>query len=1133
MTEHNEHNSSDLLLDNELLDSINPRTIDMSDGNFDNLNITNCNIICYNINSLTHGERINELKHISKTIEPKFLAIVESKLDDSVSENIYKIPGYSCEHRHRNRHGGGIVLYISNNIPYVRLKNIESKHVEHLSCEAIIHNEKYQINVIYRPPNELPADHDNFLNNMEETLQQIKTIKADKRILVGDFNFGSSYCHSGSLRPKPLDDRAPEIFTALGFNQLIDIPTRYGHDNSISLIDLIYTDNITNLITSATLPQLADHLGTLVSFTTLCPTKQVRSFLKFNYDMANWNNIEQDLIKLQDPMIYDTQDVDKLTEMFSDVLINTRKENVPTKTVIVREGDLPWQTKDIKKLLRKQYRLHKQYTQNALKLKTDNTLNEIQKEVQMQKTNRKLENYRKASRQYEYAVRKEKCKYFAQLKQTLCSPSVSSQKKFQKINQVTNNTKNEGIPPIIDNQQVIHEPLRKAELFNEMFAAKSKVDGADDPVPELEQIDTHHDLSDIRASSFEIGHIITNLKKSNYSPCSIPSNYLILLYNRFGSKITKPISNLLNCINKNGIYPTIWKTQNITPVFKMKGAKSDKSMYRPISILSTLSKICESVLHNRILGHLEDNNLITTKQSAYLKGDSCSQQLLYIVHNIKKAWAHSQISHACYLDIQGAFDCVWHKAMLAKLKQINIKGSLHKLLTSYLSNRKARTNIEGIFSSLLDILAGVPQGSRLGPLLFIIYINDIINNLETDSTIFADDTTLMATAEDPAQTSVILNRDLERIFLWSKKWKLVFNPSKTYDMVFAKKTLNNSPPLVLDSVNITRINKHKHLGIYLTSDLSWDYHLTQLVKKVNLRLSNFYRNKLFSRNTLDILYKMNIRSLIDYGCQVWGPCLNDTQIAKLEKTQYRAAKIVTGAMYRTSSAALRGELGWESIKDRINLLSLTHFNKIQTNMTRPLIQSCLPPRNNNILDLRTTRLYIPFPEKDRGFNNSFFPKMANLWDNLPSECKSGSSFKEQQENLSKHFKPTKYKLNSYGTKLGNKLHTQIRLSQSQLNAHLYTVGLSDTKSCECGAFIEDTYHFIFKCSKYILIRDELLNNLDGVLSKKINSYSKNALKSIFLFGENPDDPERIPYNRVIFRRFQNFLMKSKRLVYKN
>ena len=189
-------------------------------------------------------------------------------------------------------------------------------------------------------------------------------------------------------------------------------------------------------------------------------------------------------------------------------------------------------------------------------------------------------------------------------------------------------------------------------------------------------------------------------------------------------------------------------------------------------------------MHDRLFKHCIENDLISHKQAAYLKGDSTVSQLLYIVHNIRKSWTQNKIMHGVFLDVSSAFDKVWHKGLLAKLFQAGIEENFYELISSYLLNRKQIVVVNGEKSDMLDIQAGVPQGSRLGPLLFLIYINDISNDIESDILIFADDTSLFVSGSDPAETAKILNRDLKKISTWALKWKVKFNISKTKSMIF-------------------------------------------------------------------------------------------------------------------------------------------------------------------------------------------------------------------------------------------------------------------------------------------------------------------------------------------------------------
>ena len=198
------------------------------------------------------------------------------------------------------------------------------------------------------------------------------------------------------------------------------------------------------------------------------------------------------------------------------------------------------------------------------------------------------------------------------------------------------------------------------------------------------------------------------------------------------------MSRLFNNLFEVGLFPDIWKVAHVTAIFKRSGSKTDKRNFRPISLLPTLSKICESVMHDRLFKHCLENDIISHKQAAYLKGDSTVSQLLYIVHNIRKNWGDKKMTHGLFLDVSSAFDKVWHSGLLAKLSQVGIENNFHEMMASYLHNRKQIVVVNGFKSDML-----------------------------------------FATGTDPSETADILNRDLDRISIWATKWKVKFNASKT------------------------------------------------------------------------------------------------------------------------------------------------------------------------------------------------------------------------------------------------------------------------------------------------------------------------------------------------------------------
>ena len=947
-------------------------------------------------------------------------------------------------------------------------------------------------------------------------------------IISGDYNYGGNFDFFGTLPTTPFDFEITNIFQSYLLTQLVDIPTRTvtsvnGH--SVSLLDHIWIDRVDLVTKTSVISQISDHCLLGLELDLICRKAKNKIIEKFQFsDMSSQNcsDLKAHLLSFKPSEAWSSdQHCLELTQH----LIDGLTKFVPKVKFKQKDIDIPWSNAQIRRILQKKNRAYKVYRQavNSFNLlrPTDNNYYAMRIRV-----SHKNELFKQASKNYKKASRAEKNRYFSNLKNVWSNPQIPARKKFGILQKLTKCSKNASIPPLLDSGKIIDDPVEKANLFNQFFTGKSQVINPDDHPPDLDKIETDDNFEHINTSHFEIGPIIKSMKSSNYSPCGIPGTFIKLLYTHTGSVITKLISDLLNTIFSSGSYPQMWKLSHITPIHK-SGNKSDKSNYRPISILPTLSKITEAVIHSRLLRHLLSNNIITKQQAAYLPADSTAQQLLSMIHLIKTSMASNNIAQGVFLDVSAAFDAVWHKGLIAKLEQINISGTALKLFSTYLSNRHAVTVIDGHKSTELPLLAGVPQGSRLGPLMFIIYINDLVNNLESNPFVYADDTTLIATANSTFETTNILNRDLFKISNWAHTWKVTFNASKSKDMIFSK-SLQPSHPTILGLQCIERVHLHKHLGLYINSSLTWDKHIESIVKKVNLKLSILWKVKELSRQCLDVLYKLNIRSSIDYAITVFGPSLNNSQIKTLDNLNYRAARLVTGAQKYTSSEKLLNELGWENTTKRIEYLCLTQFYKIRYRQTTPLVHECLPPMLKS--NYPTNRTFQHYPFMSSFFVNSFFPFAIKKWDQLDPDLKNEPDFTVFKIKLKEKLKPKKFKHFHCGFKYPNTLHTQLRLGRSFLNCHLFPIGLSITKSCQCGN-TETVEHYLLDCMLYHQARGQLFQKLEGLLERKPSTYTKKNLCQILLCGEKPHLPEKYVHNKHIFYAVQTFLCRTKRLYF--
>ena len=351
--------------------------IDISNGS--PINTENFNIVHYNINSILATDRIEQLTEICKTLNVDVLIITESKLDQTIPNNLITIPGYHEPLRHdrevNGRHGGGVLIYIAEHLAFQNRPEFQSNYYEHLWADIRVNDKIYAINALYRPPNESQDDHQLFLQTADNILQQLSNYdKAAYKLIAGDLNFGNCYCKVPILSPKPLDATAPDLFSSYGFQQLIDIPTRIT-ENTISLIDLFHVNKPDDIVCHGTLHRIADHDGIFVSFNTksIKPKPQTKNI--YDYKNADVPGLIQYMKEFDFENTVFNHPILEQTEIYSNVLKQAFAQFVPIKTVIIRPMDAPWCNSYTRLLLRKKnrnYQIYRKYETDYLKVFNSN-----------------------------------------------------------------------------------------------------------------------------------------------------------------------------------------------------------------------------------------------------------------------------------------------------------------------------------------------------------------------------------------------------------------------------------------------------------------------------------------------------------------------------------------------------------------------------------------------------------------------------------------------------------------------------------------------------------------------------------------------------------------------------------------
>ena len=267
------------------------------------------------------------------------------------------------------------------------------------------------------------------------------------------------------------------------------------------------------------------------------------------------------------------------------------------------------------------------------------------------------------------------------------------------------------------------------------------------------------------------------------------------------------------------------------------GEPSEISNYRPISLLSNMDKAFERLIFKYVYNHFLENNILTSFQSGFRRGVSTVNQLSYLYNTFCQALDAGKEVRAIFCDISKAFDRVWHAGLIHKLKFAGISGNLLSWFTNYLTGRKQRVVMSGVQSAWNFITAGVPQGSILGPLLFLLFINDIVHDIGSSIRLFADDTSLYIISEDPIIAVELLNADLEKMEEWALKWLVKFNPLKTESLLISRKTNTVHPPVFIQDQQIKEVESHKHLGVILSNDCSCQKHIDYIKEKTWTRIN--------------------------------------------------------------------------------------------------------------------------------------------------------------------------------------------------------------------------------------------------------------------------------------------------------
>jgi exonuclease III len=833
----------------------------ISNNHFDKASLTNeNNLIVLHQNMRGLKSKINEFILSVTEIMPQLICISEHHVLNTDLNPPY-IPNYNMGtlYSRSTFKDGGVCIYIHKDIAYTKLDlqcYCKEKDLEIAAIKFKLNKTSFIIYCVYRAPT---GDLQYFFEHLEIILSS-HSYRNTEHILCGDLNIDF-------LTSDYKKNQLIEILEMYNLHGIVNFPTRITH-SSATLIDNIFIDKNLKYFVHPYINGLSDHDAQLLILPDIIKNTYSPGYvLKRCFDEECVINFQRTLSYELWDEIFNEHDVNIMFNRFLNIYIRCFNHSFPIlKKSNYRVNQNQWITNGIIVSCKKKKELYSLY-------RITNNLG-----------------FRAYYKQYCVILKKvilnAKKMYYNDIIQKSNNKMKAS---WNIINNEKGKSKNKSnITQIVDEDIVITNHKQIANFFNNHFLTVANMNNAfnSNGHDQFRHTSTlcsiginHQSYPDIiwhYASTHEIESIIRSLKtkeSTGYDEISIRTLKLSLFY------ILSPLTYICNAILKQGYFPDRLKYACVIPIHK-KGDVQNVNNYRPISLLTVFSKVIEKMIYVRLYKHLIINNILISNQFGFRTGHSAEQAIFFLINNVLEAIDKKQMVGGIFCDLHKAFDSVNYEILLDKTYLYGIRGNMGRLIHSYITNRYQKVVCKDNFSTWEQIRAGVPQGSILGPLLFLIYINDLPSAIEKKNNtvvLYADDTSVIITEPNPIDYKSHLNSLIEDISTWFKSNLLTLNLDKTQYLEFTPvKGLNRKEAAEIEDDHIfnstlNTVENIKFLGITVDETLSWQPHIDILIKKM-CSASYALRSlkHVLQIETLKMIYFAHVHSHLSYGIIFWG-----------------------------------------------------------------------------------------------------------------------------------------------------------------------------------------------------------------------------------------------------------------------
>ena len=856
----------------------------------------NCNIRSLAANYDNLLQMLSELDFSFSLIG---LSETKLKVDNDYVANV-NICGYNFISEPSISNAGGVRFYIKNNFNYVIRSEftLSDSNYEALWIEIqLVGQSNIICAVLYRHPN---GNLDNFMNYVNSTIEKIHH-ENKQCLIMGDFNIDL-------LR---IDDHSDSenFINTLGsfcFQPQIIQPTRIT-SHSATLIDNIFFNSIEHFIISGNIVyDLTDHLPNFIIFNKFASLPSNVKIYKRDYSRLDEKALIDEVQSVNWYTVFaSTSDPTSMFDKFYSEISEIVDGHIPIKQLSTKElkfRSKPWITPALKVSIHIKNKLYEKF------LKTNSLY-----------YHSKFKYYRN---RINHLLKVSKSQYYNQY---FLDDIKDSKRVWNDIKQIIHfkpKTSHKAVKIINENIEMTN-PYMIANAFNNYFASVGN--NLANEIPNLGKSPLDY-LKSSSPDSFFISPItsaeieieISKLKTGKATgPFSIPISVLKILK----TVIAKPLEILFNTSFSSGIVPTKFKQASVVPVYKTKSPTS-LCNYRPISLLSISNKLLEKLMYKKLLDFLEKKKVLFKKQFGFRENHSTDHAILSIIHNIQLAIDERDFSCGIFLDFSKAFDTVNHKILIDKLEHYGIRGLAKDWFISYLDNRQQTVTINNNTSSSISISCGVPQGSVLGPLLFLIYINDFhLCSDIFDFHLFADYANLFYGHKNLSTMQSIINTELTNVHNWLCVNRLSLNIEKSNFVIFhpPQKTISYNLELIINDKHLNQENCIKYLGIFIDSNLNWKSQIKSIIKKIKRSIGVLSKIRYYVDTAILIsLYYALIYPFLIYGIIAWGNTY-PTTLQPLYVSQKKVMRIITFSKFDEHSSPIIKSLNIIKLFDLVTL----------------------------------------------------------------------------------------------------------------------------------------------------------------------------------------------------------------------